>query len=94
MQTPHARSAKRPSVDVYKKRADEILDAIRREFYTAGGRCAAATQTGNAISLSFGLAPEFAREKITETLRGLLAMNKGKLKTGFLGTPVLCRALR
>lgn len=79
--------------DVYKKRADEILDAIRREFYTAGGRCAAATQTGNAISLSFGLAPEFAREKITETLRGLLAMNKGKLKTGFLGTPVLCRAL-
>ena len=36
---------------------------------------------------------EFAREKITETLRGLLAMNKGKLKTGFLGTPVLCRAL-
>lgn len=48
---------------------------------------------GNAISLSFGLAPEFAREKITETLRGLLAMNKGKLKTGFLGTPVLCRAL-
>lgn len=79
--------------DVYKKRADEILDAIRREFYTAGGRCAAATQTGNAISLSFGLAPEFARGKITETLRGLLAMNKGKLKTGFLGTPVLCRAL-
>ena len=79
--------------DVYKKRADEILDAIRREFYTAGGRCATATQTGNAISLSFGLAPEFARKKITETLRGLLAMNKGKLKTGFLGTPVLCRAL-
>lgn len=79
--------------ETYRKRADEILDAIRREYYTPGGLCAAATQTGNAISLSFGLAPEFARGKIAKNLRSLLAMNNMHLKTGFLGTPVLCRAL-
>ena len=79
--------------ETYKKRADQILDAIRREYYTPGGLCAASTQTGNAISLSFGLAPEFAREKIAKSLRGLLAWNRMHLKTGFLGTPVLCRAL-
>ncbi len=77
----------------YQNRANEILDAIRREFYTPGGMCAASTQTGNAISLSFGLAPEFARGKIAEYLCGLIRLNDMHLKTGFLGTPVLCRAL-
>ncbi len=78
---------------VYKKRAEEILDAIRREYYTPGGLCAAATQTGNAISLAFGLAPEHARGKILGSLKALLGWNRMHLKTGFLGTPVLCRAL-
>lgn len=79
--------------ETYKQRGAEILDAIHREFYTPGGRCAAATQTGNAISLSFGLAPESARKHIAEDLHLLLTMNRMHLKTGFLGTPVLCRAL-
>ncbi len=78
---------------LYKKRAEEILDAIRREYYTPGGLCAAATQTGNAVSLAFGLAPEHARGKILASLKSLLAWNRMHLKTGFLGTPVLCRAL-
>lgn len=78
---------------VYSRRADEIRDAIRREYYTPGGLCAAATQTGNAISLDFGLAPSFAREKITASLRALLKAANMHLKTGFLGTPSLCRAL-
>lgn len=78
---------------IYKKRSEEILDAVRREYYTPGGRCAAHTQTGHAISLVFGLAPEHARRKILDSLRLLLVQNKMHLKTGFLGTPVLCRAL-
>lgn len=78
---------------VYSARAEEILDAIRREYYTPGGLCAAATQTGDAISLTFGLAPAFAKPKITAHLLGLLKASRMHLKTGFLGTPVLCRAL-
>ena len=78
---------------VYENRAEEILSAIRDEFYTKGGRCAAATQTGNALSLHFGLAPEVHREKIRDQLLHLLKLNDMHLKTGFLGTPVLCRAL-
>ncbi|MBQ2668275.1 MAG: family 78 glycoside hydrolase catalytic domain [Clostridia bacterium] len=79
--------------EIYSKRAEEILKAIHHEFYTPGGRCAAATQTGNAISLSFGLAPESARQHIAADLHELLLKTNMHLKTGFLGTPVLCRAL-
>ncbi len=79
--------------ELYTKRANEILDAIRHEFYTPGGRCAASTQTGNAVSLSFGLAPESARKHIAADLHELVERANMHLKTGFLGTPVLCRAL-
>ncbi|MDO4459634.1 MAG: family 78 glycoside hydrolase catalytic domain [Clostridia bacterium] len=78
---------------IYENRAKEILQACRDEFFTKGGRCAANTQTGNAMSLFFGLAPEEHREKVRDELLNLLKQNKMHLKTGFLGTPVLCRAL-
>lgn len=77
----------------YSTRAGEILEAIRREFFTSGGRCAADTQTGNAMSLHFGIAPEEHREKVLKRLLRLLKNNDMHLKTGFLGTPVLCLAL-
>lgn len=77
----------------YAARAKEILAAVQDEFFTKGGRCAAATQTGNAMSLHFGLAPQEHREKILKQLVNLIELNDMHLKTGFLGTPVLCRAL-
>ncbi|MEG1426572.1 MAG: alpha-L-rhamnosidase C-terminal domain-containing protein, partial [Oscillospiraceae bacterium] len=77
----------------YECRAEKTLAAIRKEFYTPGGRCAAATQTGQAMSLHFNLAPEEFRGKITKQLQKLLRDNDMHLKTGFLGTPILCRAL-
>lgn len=77
----------------YKKRSEKTLKAIRREFYTPGGRCAAATQTGQAFSLHFDLAPQEFRGKILKQLQRLLRDNDMHLKTGFLGTPILCRAL-
>ena len=84
---------KAEEAEVYEKRAAEILQATRDEFFTKGGRCAASTQTGNAMSLFFGIAPEEHREKVRDELLYLLNQNKMHLKTGFLGTPVLCRAL-
>ena len=77
----------------YFSRAEEIKAAIRNEFFTPGGRCAAATQTGNALSLHFDIAPENAREKVLGNLVRLIHDNNDHLKTGFLGTPFLCRAL-
>lgn len=79
--------------EIYFKRAEEILQATRDEFITKGGRVAASTQTGNALSLHFGIAQEENRGKIKDELVHLLSMADNHLKTGFLGTPVLCRAL-
>lgn len=79
--------------DKYSSRAEEIRSAIRQEFFTPGGRCAAATQTGNALSLHFGIAPEMHREKVLHQLVRLIHDNNDHLKTGFLGTPFLCRSL-
>ncbi|MBO5253291.1 MAG: family 78 glycoside hydrolase catalytic domain [Clostridia bacterium] len=78
---------------LYAQRAEEILSAIRHEFFTPGGRCAASTQTGNAVSLVFGLAPESARAHVAADLHELLERAGMHLKTGFLGTPSLCPAL-
>lgn len=77
----------------YTARAGEILSAIRREYYTPGGRLAADTQTGLVLSLFFGICPPEFRQKTTARLMEKLKENNMKLKTGFLGTPYLCRAL-
>ena len=77
----------------YRTRAGEILRAIRQEYYTPGGRCAADTQTGLVLSLFFGICPPPFRQKTVDRLTELLRANGGKLKTGFLGTPLLCRVL-
>lgn len=77
----------------YTARAGEILSAIRREYYTSGGRLAADTQTGLVLSLFFGICPPEFRQKTTARLMEKLKENNMKLKTGFLGTPYLCRAL-
>ena len=63
------------------------------EYYTPGGRCAADTQTGLVLSLFFGICPPEFRHKTTARLMEKLKENNMKLKTGFLGTPYLCRAL-
>ena len=77
----------------YGQLAREIKAAIQKEFFTATGRCAAATQTGLVLSLMYGLVPEGYEEKNRQALKSLLEGAEMHLKTGFLGTPVLCRAL-
>ena len=77
----------------YAQLAEEIKAAVRREFFTATGRCAVATQTGLVLALMYGLVPEGYEERNRQALKELLEGAEMHLKTGFLGTPVLCRAL-
>ncbi len=77
----------------YGQLAEEILAAIRKEYFTPGGRCAAATQTGLVLALQYDIVPSEYREKNLHLLQNLLEGAGMHLKTGFLGTPVLCRAL-
>ncbi len=74
----------------YSKLADKIGDGIRKEYYSATGRCCIDTQTAALLTIN---------EKLNRTDRALAQLEKllecsgNKLKTGFIGTPLLCQVL-
>lgn len=74
----------------YRRLAEEIEKGILDEFYTPSGRCAIMTQTGEILSVQNGLGSE---QKAAEVLVRLLENSSRKLKTGFVGTPLLCDTL-
>ncbi len=77
----------------YGQLADEVKEAIRQEFLSARGRMTIDTQTAYVLALFFDLMPEQFRSRVADTLRQKLADSNYHLKTGFVGTPYLCRAL-
>lgn len=77
----------------YSKLADEIKLALQREYFTPNGRLALTTQTAYALALYMDFAPEGSKERIAEFLRDKLKVNKGYLKTGFVGTYILNKVL-
>ncbi|CAM3719679.1 alpha-L-rhamnosidase [Marinicrinis lubricantis] len=77
----------------YGKLSVEVKEAFCEEFVTPRGRLAADTQTSYILALFMDLVPEKFRGRIVESLRKNLEDNKYYLKTGFVGTPYLCRVL-
>ena len=77
----------------YAKLAEEIREAIQKEYFTATGRLAVDTQTAYTMTLFMDLAPEGAKERVAQDLRRAIRDNYFHLNTGFAGTPYLCRAL-
>lgn len=74
----------------YRTLAEKIEKGIYQEYYTPSGRCAIMTQTGEVLSIMNGLG---SMESEASILAKLLENNNRKLKTGFVGTPLLCPAL-
>ena len=83
----------RPQADQYGRLAEEIKAAIQQEFFTATGRLAINTQTGFVLALFMDLAPEPFRQRLANDLVLRLRKDKVHLRTGFVGTPYLCRVL-
>ena len=67
--------------------------ASARETWARWGAEAVATQTGAAIALEFGIAPESERERIGDDLARNVRDERGRIATGFLGTPLVLHAL-
>jgi len=83
---------KKEDATEYNQLAEKIKTAFLKEFVTPNGRLASSTQTAYALALAFDLLPDSLRGEAA----GRLADDVRKFKhltTGFLGTPVLCRAL-
>ncbi|HAH63761.1 MAG TPA: alfa-L-rhamnosidase RamA [Treponema sp.] len=82
------------AAESYTKLKDEIMSAIRREYFTPSGRLAVTTQCAYVLCLQFKLAPdEKSLKRAADRLAEKIRLNDGYLKTGFTGTPFLCRVL-
>ncbi|WP_372933234.1 glycoside hydrolase family 78 protein [Mariniphaga sediminis] len=76
----------------YAKLSENIKRAFVNEFVTPSGRLVSHTQTAYSLALAFDLLPE----KLVPNAARFLAEDVQKFKhltTGFVGTPLLCKAL-
>jgi alpha-L-rhamnosidase len=77
----------------YEALSEEVREAVRDEYFSKNGRITINTQTAMILSLFMDLVPEGKRERITSDLREKLKKDKNHLKTGFVGTPYICKVL-
>ncbi len=82
---------KTAEAEKYGALADKLTAYIQREFFAPGGRCCVDTQTGLVLALQNKLSPNAV--KCSRRLKEKLDQTRGKLQTGFVGTPFLCAAL-
>jgi len=76
----------------YSRLAANIKQAFQGEFVTPNGRISPNTQTAYALALAFDLVPETMRAEVASRLAADVRKFH-HLTTGFLGTPVLSKAL-
>jgi alpha-L-rhamnosidase len=69
------------------------FEELRGNIWNELGEAAASTPTGAAILLEFGLAPDRERQRIADSLASSVTASKGRIATGFLGTPLVLDAL-
>lgn len=79
--------------DYYEQLSYNIKNAIHQEYFTPTGRLALFTQTAYVLALQFGLVPEGREQKVADMLAERLRKDNYYLKTGFVGTPYICRVL-
>lgn len=75
----------------YQEMAERVLQGIRQEYFSPAGRCCVDTQTAHLLTLQQGLWPR--PERAVQALKQSLAAVGNQLRTGFVGTPLLCPTL-
>lgn len=77
----------------YGKLSQDVRQAIQDEYFSKNGRSTINTQTAHVVALFFDLVPQEVRGRVLKDLQDILKKDSMHLKTGFIGTPYLCRAL-
>jgi alpha-L-rhamnosidase len=77
----------------YDRLSAEIKAAIQAEYFTTTGRLAVPTQTGYVLALYMDLVPNEHRARVENDLIARITKDRTHLRTGFVGTPYLCRVL-
>lgn len=75
----------------YKQLSEKQIDTIKKEYYSSTGRCCIKTQTALLLSLKYHLSDneELTKNQLIKTIEDA----DYKLKTGFVGTPLICNIL-
>jgi len=77
----------------YSELAAEIKATIQKEYFTPTGRLAIGTQTGFVLAQFMDLVPAEFQKRVIDDLVYRLRKDKLHLRTGFVGTPYICRVL-
>ncbi len=78
----------------YQSLAAEVRAAFAREFVTPSGRVTSDAETAYALALVFDLLPTpEQRKRAGERLAELVLESGYHIRTGFVGTPLICDAL-
>lgn len=82
---------KKADAKEYGAIAAKLKDFLQAEYFAPNGRCVCDTQTGLILALQYDLSPnpDACRARLLQKLK----QTGGKLQTGFVGTPFLCRQL-
>ncbi|MCC8101398.1 MAG: alpha-L-rhamnosidase, partial [Clostridiales bacterium] len=75
----------------YRALSDEQFAVVKNEYYSATGRCCIKTQTALILTLKYHLSENVELTK--KQLKKLFELSGGKLRTGFVGTPLLNNVL-
>lgn len=76
----------------YAQLSNDIKKSFQKEFVTPSGRLVSHTQTAYSLALVFDLLPEDLVPKAAKFLADDVK-KMGHLTSGFVGTPLLCKAL-
>ncbi len=71
----------------YGRLSEEQFEAVKKEFYSVTGRCCIKTQTALLLTLKYHLSEN--EELVKSQLLQLFQFSHGKLRTGFVGTPLM-----
>lgn len=77
----------------YQQISERTCRAIQDRYYNAEGKSIIQTQTAHVLALAMNLVKDEHRNVIAKGLVDLLKENDMHLKTGFVGTPFLCKVL-
>lgn len=75
----------------YRTLSEQLFAEIRWDYFSGSGRCCIKTQTALVLALKYHLSCD--EELTKKQLKQLFESSGGKLKTGFVGTPLLCSVL-
>ncbi len=77
----------------YGSLAAKIKKALQNEYFTPDGKLTQTTQTSYVLALAFGFCPKGCEKAVAGGLNERIKKDGGKLATGFVGTPFICRVL-